>query len=128
MAKNGDKKPMSKTDILNALAESSGLSKKQVGAVMDGLAALISKNLSKKGPEVFNVPGLMKIIVVHKPATKARKGINPFTGQETMFKAKPAQRHGLRPAQRAATAVFSSRNTRRRDRPGFHPVAGRQVL
>ena len=91
MAKNGDKKPMSKTDILNALAESSGLSKKQVGAVMDGLAALISKNLSKKGPEVFNVPGLMKIIVVHKPATKARKGINPFTGQETMFKAKPAR-------------------------------------
>jgi len=91
MAKNGDKKPMSKTDILNALAESSGLSKKQVGAVMDGLAALIAKNLSKKGPEVFNVPGLMKITVVHKPATKARKGINPFTGQETMFKAKPAR-------------------------------------
>lgn len=91
MAKNGDKKPMSKTDILNALAETSGLSKKQVGTVMDGLGSLIQKQLSKKGPEVFSVPGLMKITVVHKPATKARKGINPFTKEEQMFKAKPAR-------------------------------------
>src|SRR5262245_37586405 len=71
MAKNGAEKPMSKTDILNALAESSALSKKQVGAVLDGLAGLIGKSLSKKGPGVFNVPGLMKITVQHKPATKA---------------------------------------------------------
>jgi len=91
MAKNGADKPMSKTDILNALAESSGLTKKQVSAVLDGLSALIGKSLSKKGPGVFNVPGLMKIIVQHKPATKARKGVNPFTGQEMMFKAKPAR-------------------------------------
>ncbi len=91
MAKNGAEKPMSKTDILNALAESSALSKKQVSAVLDGLAALIGKSLSKKGPGVFNVPGLLKITVQHKPATKARKGINPFNGEEMMFKAKPAR-------------------------------------
>ncbi len=91
MAKNGDKKAMSKTEILNALAEDTGLAKKQVASVMDSLAALIAKNLSKKGPEVFSVPGLMKISVIHKPATKARKGINPFTGEEQMFKAKPAR-------------------------------------
>ena len=91
MAKNGAEKPMSKTDILNALAESSALSKKQVGAVLDGLAALIGKNLSKKGPGVFNVPGLMKVKVQRKEAVPARKGKNPFTGEEQMFKAKPAR-------------------------------------
>lgn len=91
MAKNGADKALSKTEILNALAESTDLSKKQVSAVLDSLADLIAKNLSKKGPGVFNVPGLMKIIVQHKPATKARKGINPFTKEEVMFKAKPAR-------------------------------------
>ncbi|MBM81956.1 MAG: DNA-binding protein [Planctomycetaceae bacterium] len=83
-------KPMTKSEILNALAESSGLSRKEVTAVLDGLSDLIAKNIGKKGPGVFNLPGLMKITSVHKPATKARKGINPFTGEETMFKAKPA--------------------------------------
>lgn len=91
MAKNGADKALSKTEILNALAESTDLSKKQVSAVLDSLADLIAKNLSKKGPGVFNVPGLMKIIVQHKPATKARNGINPFTKEEVMFKAKPAR-------------------------------------
>ena len=83
-------KPMSKTDILNALAEGTGLSKKQVNSLFDELSKLIANNLGKKGPGVFNVPGLMKILVKHKPATKARRGINPFTKEETMFKAKPA--------------------------------------
>ena len=83
-------KPMTKSEILNALAESSGLSRKEVTAVLDGLSDLIAKNIGKKGPGVFNLPGLMKITSGHKPATKARKGINPFTGEETMFKAKPA--------------------------------------
>ncbi|MBN2581949.1 MAG: HU family DNA-binding protein, partial [Planctomycetes bacterium] len=50
------------------------------------------KNVGKKGPGMFVVPGLMKIVVVQKPAVKARKGINPFTKQEQMFKAKPARR------------------------------------
>jgi len=52
---------------------------------------LIESDIGKRGPGVFTVPGLMKIKVVRKPATKARKGINPFTGVEMMFKAKPAR-------------------------------------
>jgi nucleoid DNA-binding protein len=85
------KKPMTKSEILSAVAEQTGLTKKDVGAVFDELAALMGKNLGKRGPGVFNVPGLMKVRVVRKPATKARKGINPFTGEETVFKAKPAR-------------------------------------
>ncbi|MEZ6045583.1 MAG: HU family DNA-binding protein [Planctomycetaceae bacterium] len=83
-------KPMSKTEILAALAEGTGLSKKEVQSVMDELTKLIEKSLSKKGPGIFNFPGLLKIQKIRKEATKARKGINPFTGEETTFKAKPA--------------------------------------
>lgn len=84
-------KPMTKTEILTALAESTGLAKKEVAAFLEELGALIGKNLGKQGPGVFNIPGLMKVKVIRKPATKARKGINPFTKEETMFKAKPAR-------------------------------------
>lgn len=84
-------KPMSKSEISTALAEGTGLSKKEVNSVLDELTKLIEQSLSKKGPGVFNFPGLMKITKVHKPATKARKGINPFTKEETTFKAKPAR-------------------------------------
>src|SRR5688572_19763202 len=85
-------KPFTKTEILAALAEYTGLSKKQIGQVLDGLANIIERHLNKKAPGVFVLPGLLKILVINKPATKARKGINPFTGQETTFKAKPARR------------------------------------
>lgn len=85
------KKPMTKSEVLNSLSESSGLSKKEVAGVLEDLGGLIAKNLNRRGPGVFTVPGLMKVKVVRKPATKARKGINPFTKEETMFKAKPAR-------------------------------------
>ncbi|MBW3542527.1 MAG: HU family DNA-binding protein [Planctomycetes bacterium] len=85
-------KPMSKTEIYSTLAERTGLSRKDVSKVFDELTNLINQQLTKKGPEVFNIPGLMKLTVQHKPAKKARKGINPFTGEETMFKAKPASK------------------------------------
>ena len=83
-------KPMTKTEIFNTLAERTELSKKDVSRLFDELQTLIGEQLGKKGPRVFNVPGLIKITVKHKPATKARKGIDPFTKQEKMFKAKPA--------------------------------------
>lgn len=92
MAKAASPKAMSKTEVLNALAESTGLAKKEVSTVLDELANLISEQLGGKGPGVFSVPGLMKLKAVHKPAVKARKGINPFTGEEQMFKAKPASK------------------------------------
>lgn len=84
------KTPRTKSEIMGVLAETTGLSKKDVSQVFHSLSDLIGKDLSK-GSGLFTVPGLMKIRRVNKPATKARKGINPFTGQEVMFKAKPAR-------------------------------------
>ncbi len=89
-AKSGAGKAMSKGEVINALVDGTGLSRKQVAGVLQALSELIAKNVGKKGPGVFAVPGLMKITVKHKPATKPRKGKNPFTGEEMMFKAKPA--------------------------------------
>ena len=85
-------KQLTKSEILTSIAESSKLSRKQVASVFDGLSGLIQKGVGKKGPGMFVVPGLMKIVVINKPATKARKGINPFTKEEQMFKAKPARK------------------------------------
>jgi nucleoid DNA-binding protein len=92
MAKSGVGKPISKSEVLASLAETTGLTKKQIATVLEALSGLINKNVGKKGPGVFAVPGLMKITVIHKEATKARKGINRFTGEEVMFKAKPARK------------------------------------
>ena len=87
-----DKKPPTKSEILAHIADETELSRKEVQAVLDSLSGLIGKNLKSRGPGYFNLPGLMKIKVVKKAATKARKGINPFTGEETVFKAKPARK------------------------------------
>jgi nucleoid DNA-binding protein len=89
-AANG--KGPTKGEILMSIAEETGLSRKQVSSVFDSLGSQIERNIGKKGPGLFVVPGLMKINVIVKPATKARKGINPFTKQEQMFKAKPARK------------------------------------
>lgn len=85
------KKPLNKGQILKTIAESSCLTKKQVGFVFEGLAEIIEVHLKKKGPGEFVLPGLAKFRVIFKPATKAREGINPFTGQPTVFAAKPAR-------------------------------------
>ncbi len=85
-------KPRTKSDVFRALSESTGLTRRQVADVFDNMAGLIKQDLSSRGPGIFNVPGLMKITVQKKPATKARKGINPFTGEEIMIKAKPARK------------------------------------
>jgi len=83
-------KPKTKSEIFSLIAEKTDLKKKDISAVFDTLTELMAKDL-KRGPGVFSVPGLMKVKVVRKPAVPARKGINPFTGEETMFKAKPAR-------------------------------------
>ncbi len=85
-------KVLTKSEILASLAEATGLSRRDVASVFDALSGLIKTNVGKKGPGLFVVPGLMKIMVVQKPATKAHKGINPFTKQEQMFAAKPARK------------------------------------
>ncbi|MCV6627250.1 MAG: HU family DNA-binding protein, partial [Cellvibrionaceae bacterium] len=84
------KERYNKTQILNEIADNTELTKKQVSSVLDELSAVIEGHIKKRACGEFVLPGLMKITTVKKPAKKARKGINPFTGEETMFKAKPA--------------------------------------
>jgi nucleoid DNA-binding protein len=84
------KTKMTKSQILASVSESTGLTKKQVGSVLDEMDSLIERSIKKRGIGEFTVPGMLKVTTVKKPARKARKGINPFTGEETMFKAKPA--------------------------------------
>jgi nucleoid DNA-binding protein len=79
-----------KSEVFAQISKDTGLSRQQVSAVFDSLNGIIRKSLRSNG--LFNLPGLMKLKVVKKPATKARKGVNPFTGEEMMFKAKPASK------------------------------------
>lgn len=87
------KKPLTtKTAVFEELAENTGLTKKQVASVFDALGVLMERHLKPHSAGQFSLPGLMKVEIKKKPATKARKGINPFTGESTVFKAKPARR------------------------------------
>ena len=87
------KKPPTKSEIYTQIADDTGLTKKDIVAVFESLSGQIQKNLGGRGGlGMFTLPGLLKMRVVKKPATKARKGINPFTGVEMMFKAKPASK------------------------------------
>jgi nucleoid DNA-binding protein len=80
----------SKSDVVAQICKDAELSRKQVAAVFESLNGIIKKSLRSHG--VFTLPGLLKMKVVKKPATKARRGINPFTKEEVMFKAKPASK------------------------------------
>jgi len=79
-----------KTQIVNQIAEDNELSKQQVNGVLESLSEIIQLHINKRSVGEFVLPGLLKIQTVKKPAKKARKGINPFTKEEQMFKAKPA--------------------------------------
>lgn len=85
------KEKFTKGQILADIADSTGLTKKQVGAVIDELGVLIERHIKKNSAGEFVLPGLLKIATIRKPATKERKGINPFTGEEAVFKARPAR-------------------------------------
>jgi len=82
--------PPTKSEILNQIAKETDLSRKNVSSVFDALNGIIKKSLRANG--LFTLPNLAKLKVVKKPATKAREGINPFTGEKMMFKAKPASK------------------------------------
>ena len=87
------KKPPTKTEIYAKIVDDTDLTRKDVAAVFESLSGQIQKNLGGRGaPGMFSIPGLLKLRVVKKPARKARKGINPFTGEEMMLKAKPASK------------------------------------
>jgi nucleoid DNA-binding protein len=85
------KEPLTKSVMFSELAERTELSKKQITLVFDELQNLINGHIKRNAAGIFTLPGLLKIKVVRKPATKSRKGINPFTGEPTIFKAKPAR-------------------------------------
>jgi len=84
------KDALNKTGLVNHLAESSGVEPKSVKAVMAALEGTVLASINKKGAGSFVLPGLLKVTAIAVPAKKARKGINPFTKEETVFKAKPA--------------------------------------
>ena len=95
---------LSKSQLVERLATATELSKRDVKNVMDSLVDVGHKELKKNG--IFLVPGFAKFVVVKKPASKARKGTNPFTGEEMMFKAKPARKIvRARPVKAAKDAV-----------------------
>lgn len=83
--------PMTKSQIIAQISDTTGLTKKDVNGVFDELTDIMEGHLKKRGAGQFTLPGLFKAVTQKKPATKARKGINPFTGQETTFAAKPAR-------------------------------------
>jgi nucleoid DNA-binding protein len=85
-------KPYSKSQLIACITEKTGLQRKQVLSVFESLEDVITAHVASRGPGSFTLPGLLKMVIQQKPATKARKGINPFTGEPTIFKAKPARR------------------------------------
>jgi nucleoid DNA-binding protein len=81
---------LSKSQVFEALAEDSGMAESEVKKVLGSLERLIEASICEQGYGQFTLPGLMKVTTVRRPAIKARRGINPFTKEETWFKAKPA--------------------------------------
>jgi nucleoid DNA-binding protein len=84
-------KPATKREIHAALAEKAGVGQEQGAGVFAALGELIGRELGKKGPGKFVIPGLLKLKVASQPATKAKPGRNPFTGEAITIKAKPAR-------------------------------------
>jgi len=85
-------KRMNKSQFVSALAEKSGLDKKQATSALDTLNAMVAQQLGKQGPGEVLIPGLLKLSVVEKPATPKHEGINPFTKEPMTYKAKPARK------------------------------------
>lgn len=86
------KDPLTKGGIVKAIVGLTGITKKQAGEILEALGTTIRLHVKANGPGKFVLPGLLKIVVVKKPARPARQGINPFTGEMTTFKAKPAHK------------------------------------
>ena len=99
-------KARSKSEVYSTISEHVGISRQQVAGVFHVLGSIIKSDLSKGGTGVSSVPGLARIRVTRKPATKERQGINPFTKEPTVFKAKPARKQlKVRPVKAAKDAV-----------------------
>ena len=91
LATSAVKKAMTKSEMLSIIAEGVELTRKDISNVWDAWSVVIKRHVTKGAVGECTLPGLMKLRVVRKPAVKARKGVNPFTGEPTIFKAKPAR-------------------------------------
>ncbi|MBK7319440.1 MAG: HU family DNA-binding protein [Anaerolineales bacterium] len=83
---------MSKTQFVTTLAEKSGLNKKQASSALETINSMIAQELGKQGPGEVLIPGLLKLNVVEKPATRKHEGVNPFTKEPMIYKAKAAHK------------------------------------
>lgn len=98
------KGPLSKSSLIQTISDKTETSRKDVKGILELIASIGYVELKKNG--LFVVPGLVRMVVQKKPATKARKGINPFTGEPTVFKAKPARKViKARPVKAAKDAI-----------------------
>jgi nucleoid DNA-binding protein len=101
----GMAKLISKSELIQKIAAEHSMARKVVKAVIESLGTIGYKELNKSG--AFVVPGFAKFVVIKKPATKERSGINPFTKEPTIFKAKPARKIiKARPVKAAKDAVL----------------------
>ena len=85
-------KKMSKSQFVTTLAEKSGITKKQASSVLDTINAMVAQELGKGGPGEILIPGLLKLVIVNKPATNQHEGVNPFTKEPMTYKAKAARK------------------------------------
>jgi nucleoid DNA-binding protein len=85
-------KRMTKSQFVASLSKKSGLNKKQAAAALDTINAIVAGQLGKRGPGEVLIPGLLKLYVVDKPATRQHKGVNPFTKEPMTYKAKAASK------------------------------------
>ena len=100
-------KPINKSQLTAVLSEKTGLTKAQVNTVLDSLDEVLKQQLGKKGPGVFQFPGLLKLQVRARPAQSAKKGRNPATGEEITIAAKKAsKRIAVRPLKALKDAVL----------------------
>jgi DNA-binding protein HU-beta len=83
---------MNKSQFVDALAEKSGLDRKQAASALDAINAIVAEQLGRQGPGEVLIPDLLKLSVIDKPATPEREGINPFTKEPMTYKAKPAHK------------------------------------
>jgi nucleoid DNA-binding protein len=88
---SGKTRAATKAEVYSTLAEKTGVGKKEIAKLFDAMGELIARELGKKGPGQFVIPGLLKLKVVRRPATKAKQGVNPFTKEPMTIKAKPAR-------------------------------------
>jgi DNA-binding protein HU-beta len=69
-------KPMTKTQLVAALADAMGADKKVASSALDAIAAVVAREVAAGG--AVTLPGLGKVVCRERPAREVR---NPATGE-----------------------------------------------